>query len=210
MLKYEEAKKKVLEYLNKEQTKEHFLLNEPGEEISYGWVFSYDLKGIFHPKVKEIEEKIKALKIKGNMEDRLEDILTREEIEILDNAVGLVGNAPIFIDKETAEIRMCQFPIEAIVQEIKESKTGQKYDWELRFKRQDYIRLEKIKQLHEMKKRFDTEIKITEMLFKVKHGQTFILTSNFREFIYWRNFLKFLEIGFDIIEKRNTKSEKLN
>ncbi|UZR96302.1 hypothetical protein [Chondrinema litorale] len=133
-MKYSEAKNKVLEFLNRNEENIRKMVYEPAIEFEYGWIFTFDQEGVFHPKIDEVLKKIKSLKDANLTDNQIFENLSDEDLSIYENSIGLVGQAPVFIDKENGEVSYCLNPsIELEIQKIKEQKRGKKFYLKLYF-----------------------------------------------------------------------------
>ncbi|MDJ1482910.1 hypothetical protein QNI16_20580 [Cytophagaceae bacterium YF14B1] len=130
---YQEAKQLVLEYLNQDavQCGYRLAVYEPPIEFEYGWVFSFNTEHALEPR--PFEKKVQQMLDNGLSLAQIEASLTNEDREQESKEVGLVGTAPIFVDRQTQQIRRLTIlhysPMKVQLEEIREEKTGRKGVW---------------------------------------------------------------------------------
>ncbi|HAS47069.1 MAG TPA: hypothetical protein DCS93_41680 [Microscillaceae bacterium] len=197
-MKYEEAKAKVLEFLNKGSAS-RLMVYEPAEEQPYGWVFYYDLIGVFHPRLEEVNHKLKNCIYQGKGDEECLKALTPEERDIYENGIGLVGNRPVFIDKDTGDIRFCSnFYLEMDMHQIREQKTSKKYYWKLYLK--ENLRKNKTK-ISEIRIWLSLSMQeIFQLINKANNQEPFLVTEAIGELIRYQRFLESLEVKYEVVE----------
>lgn len=201
MLSYTEAKNRILKHLNANGAGQKLKVYEPGTEITYGWVFFYDLEGVFHPGREAIFSKTEALLSAGKSEQECLNKLAPKEKEILENAIGLVGNLPLFIDRESGNISSQFPPIEAIDQEIIEERTNSVFEWDLVIEKSVLRESPKLVKIHPF-----IPLNRLELIQNIKAKKPVFTTNSFREFFQLTELLKDCEISF-YIRKRKVSSQ---
>lgn len=197
-MEYSVAKEKVLEFLNRDQGFK-LMVYEPAEEQPYGWVFYYNSEGVFHPRLPEVEEKIRRLLDLGKDDEECLEALTSEERTIYENGSYLAGNIPVFIDKDTGEIMFCGgFNLEIDMQHIREQKTGKKYLWKIYLREDVKKDREKVKELRYRLNKAPLEI--FQLIDQCNQGKPLLETGDIESMIDIRDFLKDLEVKFEVIE----------
>ncbi|MDJ1501532.1 hypothetical protein [Xanthocytophaga agilis] len=130
---YQEAKQLVLEYINQDVVQHGYRLAvyEPAIEFEYGWVFSFDTEHALG--LRPFEKKVQQMLDDGLSLPQIETSFTDEDREHEGKEVGLVGTAPIFIDKQTRQIRLLKnlhyIPMKVQLEAIREEKIGRKGVW---------------------------------------------------------------------------------
>ena len=200
---YQEAKNKVLEYLNKEK-KHKLRIVEPAREIEFGWVFSYNLESTFHPKIDFINQKLKKLIFQDELSQEEAYLhLSREEIIIIDNSVGLVGNVPVFIDKETGEIEHClHWHTEVAIQNIRQRKFKKELSWKIYLKENLRDNLSKVKELRKY-----LNLKPLEILKandQSTQGTSFFESEIFEQIFHYQQALTKTNINYQTEESNQT------
>ncbi len=125
---YKEARQRILAYLNADKM-DAFAVYEPAIECEFGWIFSYNLKEAISP---TLSSKIEQRKAQGHTYAEIEAILTPKDLEQDKLEAGLVGNMPVFVDKETGAIEVLsgtRIHESVLIEEIQERKTGQSCIW---------------------------------------------------------------------------------
>ncbi|MCH2043608.1 MAG: hypothetical protein MK212_05660 [Saprospiraceae bacterium] len=202
MLTYEEAERIALIHINDGNTNDEYALNGSGFEFKYGWIFFYNPKSLFHPKLKEIDEKVEKLLEEGKQESHIWNKLTSDEKIIYKGGIASAGGPlPFFIDKETGEIIYKQPPLEAIVQEIIEAKTNTKFYWHIIIKKDKDL----LKKLSELK-RWCSVPNSLEWIKKYKTQKPVFTTSSIRECIRYKKALQIANLEFHVekVEKNDT------
>jgi hypothetical protein len=122
MISYKQARRIALEELNSSSKGYRIALYEPGVSFEYGWIFYYDQEGVFHPRLSEINSKIKRCLEEGKSEEESRLLLSEKEQKIHSNSLGLVGQLPLFIDRETSKALFIKGTVETIKQTIRDIK----------------------------------------------------------------------------------------
>ena len=192
------AKTKAEEFLNEKGKGYTLLVKEPGVSFEYGWIFQYDHEGVFHPRVDQITEKMKVFVQQGLSEEDCFERFSKEEIEIYENSIGLVGNAPVYVDRENGMVKYCyDFPLELAVQKIREEKTGSKYQWEFYLKIKPSLSV--LKMLKEGLQFSNKEI--TALKDSIGKGSPILTSSSFSKILYYKKIIESNKIDFEIKEE---------
>ncbi len=200
-MEYEVAKARVLAFLNQGKSSEKLMVHEPAEQQPYGWVFHYAYESLFHPRLKEVEQKLKNCIQQSQSEVACLEALTSEERTIYENANDhlLAGNRPIFIDKDTGGLMFCSnYSTEIDMQLVREQKTGKQFIWKVYLKQN--LRKEKAKLTSLRQELNKTPVEILQLIDKCNQNEPFWQTDKIEELVRIKLFLKELEIQFEVVE----------
>ena len=205
-----EAEKKALTFLNTGKKDHDLKLYQDAFEFEYGWIFSYNHAAVFDPRLEELQNRLsqlKASKVKEQAvlltQQDLLQVMTEEEVAVLTNSAGSVGNRPVFVDRNTGEITYVNSLYqEAFVAEICQQKTGIEKSWQLFLNydfKGDKAKASALKTYFEL-----TATEVFQWIKKAKNGEPILEYDLMEDMIVDRDRLEGL--GFSIFVQEQIKT----